>query len=111
IFRAGAAAGPPAASGLRLRPPSVDLLSGTTGEADALALVGAAHADARAFVAFRIEHHHVGHVDRPLLFDDSTRIRGGHVAGRAGFFVPFDDVQALDEHAALLRVGAEHFAG
>src|SRR4029077_9015456 len=91
-------------------PPSADLVSGPLRVADALAAFVDADADAAGFVVFGVEQHHVGDVDRTLLLDDAAGLGVFQVALRARSFVALDHVQALDEDAALFRIGADDAA-
>src|ERR687886_1174097 len=98
----------------RLRSPStIDLLAAVGALADAhllqLAVVLAlVDADPRRPLADRADDHHVRDLDRRRLVDDAARndLRAAHpvrVAHRTRARMPLDDVQVLDDHAALLR--------
>src|SRR5581483_2566578 len=73
--------------------------------------VFALDADARS-LAFAVQDHHVGDVDRALALDHAAERRFALRAGdllRAG--VALDHVQALDVHALVLGVDASHATG
>src|SRR5215212_8742197 len=89
----------------------VDGAAGALRETLALAVLDS-HADAGRLVVGGIEEHHLGYVDRPLLLDDSARLRALlGVLDRPRALVPLDDVHPLDVDALLARLGAQDAAG
>src|ERR671916_1309118 len=83
---------------------SVDLGARALGHPHALALLGAAHADARRLVVAGVHQRHVGDVDGALLLDHAhRRVR---TAGRRAL-VALDDVQPLHVDPLLLGIDAE----
>src|SRR5690606_20523842 len=59
-------------------------------------------------LAFVIQHHHVGDVDRRLLRDDPPRL--GTAPAGLDLGVLLDPVDALDQHLVLTGVGGDHLA-
>src|SRR5947209_3100813 len=86
----------------------VDLRVRALGDADALALGSRGGADAGRLLGLGIHQRHVGDVDGALALDD-TGLGVGVERGRS--LVALDDVQALDEDAVLLGLGAQDLAG
>src|SRR3954447_12123730 len=87
---------------------SVDLGVGAAGNAHALAVGARLHADPGGLLGLGVDERHVGDVDRTLALDDA-RLRVGIHRGRA--LVALDDVDALDEDAVALGLGAQDLAG
>src|ERR1044072_5642637 len=86
---------------------SVELCAGALRDAHAVAVLVAAHADARRLVVLRVHDGHVGDVDRALLLDDAHR---GVGPARRRAHVALDHVDTLDVDAVLLGVGADDLA-
>src|SRR5215210_8132222 len=83
---------------------SVELCAGALRDAHAIAVVVAAHADARRLVVLRVHDGHVGDVDRPLLLDHA---HGGVGPARHRALVALDHVDTLDVDPVLLGLGAD----
>jgi hypothetical protein len=91
--------------------PSVDLLAGLLGHADAAATL-ALDAHTGRLAGVRVDQHHVRDVDRALHLDDAAELLGAlGVAQRARLGVALDDVGALDEDLLLARVNPQDAAG
>src|SRR5215218_974362 len=87
---------------------SVQLRARAAGDALAVPVGVARHADPCRLLVLGIDDRHVGHVDRSLLLDHADRHVGA--AGQRALMA-LDHVQALDVHAVLARIGADDLAG
>src|SRR3954469_1616792 len=87
---------------------SVDLGAGPLGDARPLAVGRHGRADPGRLLLLGVDQRHVGDVDRRLALDDAGLRVGVH---RRRPLVALDDVDALDEDAVLLGLGAQDLAG
>src|SRR5213075_2383036 len=87
---------------------SVDLRAGSLGDARPLAVGRDRRADPGRLLLLGVQQRHVGHVDRAFALDDPGL---GVGVERRRALVALDDVQALDEDAVLLGLGAQDLAG